>query len=201
MKAEKLPIFPLSAHILPGGRMSLRIFEPRYMRMVKHACATDSMFVICMHNARVSQAGDERVLPIGTAVRVVDFNTLPDGLLGIKVAGHYCVEVTDVVTESDGLQFANCEKVQIWHSQQPAQQIAPMDEYLKEVFAQFKDLAQQYDELKYHEANWVLFRWLELLPIDAEKKQQFLVQKDAKPLLSYLSALHAVMADEVTRVS
>lgn len=41
-----IPLFPLSAHLLPGGRMSLRIFEPRYTRMIKQACATDSGFVL-----------------------------------------------------------------------------------------------------------------------------------------------------------
>ncbi|MCW8093023.1 LON peptidase substrate-binding domain-containing protein [Alteromonas sp. ASW11-130] len=201
MNAEKLPVFPLSAHILPGGRMALRIFEPRYLRMVKHACATDTVFVICMHCNHVNIAQNQQILPIGTAVRVIDFNTLPDGLLGIKVAGEYCVEVDNVVTEFDGLQRADCKKYQVWNAQQLTQQIAPMDERLKEIFAQFTDLAQQYDELKFSDSNWVLFRWLELLPIDAKKKQHFLVQKDAKELLSYLFALHEVMVDKVPRVS
>ncbi|MCW8107421.1 LON peptidase substrate-binding domain-containing protein [Alteromonas ponticola] len=201
MNAEKLPIFPLSAHILPGGRMSLRIFEPRYLRMVKHACATNSLFVICMHKARVTPVENDQVLPLGTAVRVIDFNILPDGLLGIKVAGEYCVEIKNIVTEPDGLQCAECKKYQVWNSQQSTQQIAPMDECLKEIFAQFRDLARQYDELNYRDPTWVLFRWLELLPIDAEKKQHFLVQNDAKDLLSYLFALHDVLADKVTRVS
>ena len=51
MSLERFPLFPLSAHLLPEGRMALRIFEPRYVRMVKQACAANSGFVMCMLNA------------------------------------------------------------------------------------------------------------------------------------------------------
>ncbi|MGL4715609.1 MAG: LON peptidase substrate-binding domain-containing protein, partial [Aeromonas sp.] len=33
----QLALFPLSAHLLPGGIMPLRIFEPRYQRMIAEA--------------------------------------------------------------------------------------------------------------------------------------------------------------------
>lgn len=41
-----LVLFPLSAHLLPGGIMPLRIFEPRYQRMI--AEAQEREFALCM---------------------------------------------------------------------------------------------------------------------------------------------------------
>jgi len=46
----KLALFPLSAHLLPGGIMPLRIFEPRYQRMI--AQAGDQGFALCMLDPR-----------------------------------------------------------------------------------------------------------------------------------------------------
>ena len=37
-----IPVFPLSAALLlPGGRMPLNVFEPRYLEMVDHALGGD----------------------------------------------------------------------------------------------------------------------------------------------------------------
>ena len=36
MNTEELPLFPLSAVLLPGGRLPLQIFEPRYLDLVSH---------------------------------------------------------------------------------------------------------------------------------------------------------------------
>lgn len=189
MQQEKLPLFPLSAHLLPGGRMSLRIFEPRYVRMVKQACAQNSGFVLCMLNAQGDKETNEHIYPIGTYAEVIDFDMLDDGLLGIKVAGQYAVEVKNISTEPDGLRVGSCERIQPWCCDITSEQIAPMDERLKEIFERYADLGAMYDKPNFDDPIWVIHRWLELLPVDAKQKQHFLVQKDCKKLLNYLSAL------------
>ena len=40
--SEQLPIFPLTSQVLPEGRMKLRIFEPRYIRLVKDSLQRDA---------------------------------------------------------------------------------------------------------------------------------------------------------------
>ena len=96
MSVERFPLFPLSAHLLPEGRMALRIFEPRYVRMVKQACAENKGFVMCMLNANGDKNLNEHIHKIGTYAQVVDFDMLDDGLLGIKVAGSHLVEVSSI---------------------------------------------------------------------------------------------------------
>ncbi len=189
MQQENLPLFPLSAHLLPSGRMSLRIFEPRYIRMVKEACAQNRGFVLCMLNAQGDKETNKHIFPIGTFAEVIDFDMLEDGLLGIKVAGLYGVEVTDIRTEPDGLRVGQCEKIQPWCCDITSEQIAPMDERLKEIFDRYAELGAMYDKPSFDDPIWVIHRWLELLPVDAKQKQHFLVQKDCKKLLNYLSAL------------
>ena len=59
--------------------MSLKIFEPRYVRLVKEACAADTGFGICMLNAQGNRDRNEHIYPVGTFVKVVDFNLLEGG--------------------------------------------------------------------------------------------------------------------------
>lgn len=185
----KSALFPLSAHLLPGGRMALRIFEPRYIRMVKEACANNTGFVMCMLNARGNKDLNQHIYPIGTYANVVDFDMLDDGLLGIKVAGLYAVRVNDIETENDGLRVGHIEPIEPWQCAFTAEQIAPMPTRLKEIFERYAELNTIYESKKFDDPVWVMHRWLELLPVDAKQKQHFLMQKDCEKLLSYLSTL------------
>lgn len=189
MQQENIPLFPLSAHLLPGGRMSLRIFEPRYTRMVKEVCAKGTGFVLCMLNAHGDKEKNEHILPVGTYAEVIDFDMLEDGLLGIKVAGRYGVEITDISTEPDGLRVGTCETLEPWCCNISSEQIAPMDKRLKEVFERYSDIGALYESPQFNDPLWVLHRWLELLPVDAKQKQHLLLQKDCRKLLNYLAAL------------
>lgn len=189
MNISQAPLFPLSAHLLPEGRMSLRIFEPRYTRMIKQACAENTGFVMCMLNANGDKEKNQHIYPIGTYAKVVDFDLLDDGLLGIKVAGSYLVEVSNIVTEPDGLRLGDCKELTPWQCDIDPKQIAPMDERLKEIFAKYDDIAALYEAPRFDDPIWVMRRWLELLPVDGGQKQQFLQQHDCNKLLNYLNAL------------
>ena len=41
-----VPIFPLHAVLFPEGKLPLRIFEPRYLELVKRSLTADAPFVI-----------------------------------------------------------------------------------------------------------------------------------------------------------
>ena len=181
-----LPLFPLSAHILPGGRMSLRIFEPRYIRMVKEACAADTGFGICMLNSPGDKQEDQHICSIGTYVKVVDFEVLAGGLLGITVAAEKCFRILDIHTEQDELRVGTCEWLSNWVFQGEAD-INPMDDKLREVFDYYPTLKSLYEKPSFTDPIWVIYRWLELLPINVEEKQQFLQQKDCLKAFEFLS--------------
>ncbi|MEC7689380.1 MAG: LON peptidase substrate-binding domain-containing protein [Pseudomonadota bacterium] len=189
MTAQNLPLFPLSAHLLPGGRMALRIFEPRYVRMVKEVCAGNGQLVVCMLNTQGEKEANTHFYPVGTAATVIDFDMLDDGLLGIKVAGVNCVEISNVKTEPDGLRTGHCQPLPDWHCDITSQQISPIDERLQEIFERYAEVGQLYDVPEFRNPIWVMYRWLELLPVDAKQKQYFLAQRDCHKLLDYLKAL------------
>lgn len=186
---SKYPLFPLSAHILPEGRMALRIFEPRYVRMIKEACEQGSGFVICMLNAKGSPDQNTHIFPTGTFCKVIDFDLLDDGLLGITVEGIRCVSIDRIETEKDGLRLGHCESIESWTCNFDINELAPMDQRLGEIFDMYKEVSALYETVKLDDPLWVINRWLELLPVDAEQKQHFLAQKDCQKIVDYLSQL------------
>jgi Lon protease-like protein len=174
----KCPIFPLSSHILPEGRMALRIFEPRYTRMVKEACEKNEGFVICMLNSKGDKKQNTHIFPTGTYCKVIDFDVLDDGLLGITVEGINCVSIEKIETDPDGLQVAECKKTDGWACDFPIEELGPMNKRLAEIFNTYTEVSSLYDQVKLNDPLWVINRWLELIPVDAEQKQHFLAQKD-----------------------
>lgn len=88
----ELPLFPLGAVLFPGGRMPLRVFEPRYLDLVSDCLKHDKPFgVVWIRDGHeVVQAGAEpmpRLAPLGTLARIVDWDALPGGRLGVTIEG------------------------------------------------------------------------------------------------------------------
>ena len=48
MQPNQLPLFPLGTVLFPGGRLSLRIFEPRYLDLIRDCTRSSSGFGVCL---------------------------------------------------------------------------------------------------------------------------------------------------------
>src|SRR5215475_14572416 len=83
------PLFPLSTVLFPGGPLPLRIFETRYLDMVRHCMRHRCPFGVTLIRAgsEVGAAAAGEICEVGTTARIVDFNSQPDGLLGITCVG------------------------------------------------------------------------------------------------------------------
>jgi len=93
---DTLPIFPLSGVLmLPGGKLPLNVFEPRYLAMMFDALAGHRMIGIVQPMQPGGFAGDglptddgkPKVHKIGCAGRIVSFNETEDGRLLLALSG------------------------------------------------------------------------------------------------------------------
>lgn len=93
---DTLPIFPLSGVLLlPGGKLPLNVFEPRYLAMVFDALAGHRMIGMVQPLQPGGYAGDgmptddgrPKVHRIGCAGRIVSFNETEDGRLLLALSG------------------------------------------------------------------------------------------------------------------
>ncbi len=79
-----IPLFPLSgALLLPGGRLPLNIFEPRYLAMIQDAMASGHR-MIGMIQPRNDGKG---YYEVGCAGRITEFSESDDGRFVISLSG------------------------------------------------------------------------------------------------------------------
>lgn len=180
-------LFPLPLFLLPGGIAKLRIFEPRYLRLVRECSANQEGFVLAMMQGK-------RLYRYGTLVDIIDFETLPDGLLGITIAGRQRVKIQSTEQEADKLWMGEIQALNDW----------PHDEFidhnesenkvriaagLKNVFAAHPDHAEQYEAPHFEDLTWSCQRWLEILPLSNAQKQWFIAQESAEEAKQFISQL------------
>ncbi|MGB2254661.1 MAG: LON peptidase substrate-binding domain-containing protein [Spongiibacter marinus] len=87
---DHYPLFPLGGVLFPGGRMALRIFERRYLDLLRNTLRDDGHFgIVHLHaGSEVDGKGDEpRIAAVGCQARVVDWDQTEDGLLSVVVEG------------------------------------------------------------------------------------------------------------------
>ena len=186
-KTNKLPVFPLGLVVLPGTIQTLQIFEPRYLSMVKNCMNSESGFVITLSNENVS---GESFMSQGTFVDIIDFNQLPNGLLGITVKGREKVSIKSIEQLESGLHYAS---------------ISPIAEPVVDdqaVLAKFPDLINVLSQLKEHpqvkllpleidmlSAESVSYQLAGLIPISPMQKQTLLEAFDSKQRMNILAKL------------
>ncbi len=90
-KSEQLPLFPLGAVLVPGMRLSLHVFEPRYRQLVadllnaETSGAPEFGVVALRQGWEVGELKD--VYEIGTTARVTDVLPHPDGRCDLTAVG------------------------------------------------------------------------------------------------------------------
>lgn len=183
----RIPIFPLNTVLFPGGPLPLRIFESRYLDMVSNCLKTDSPFGVLLIREG-AEAGLATTHNVGTLARISDWYQGSDGLLGITAIGEQRFRLESSERQSDGLNVGEVELV-------AAEDSLPLpDEYraLTQILANvMDDLGRLYESLdrRYDDAVWVTYRFLEILPIDLDRKQLSLESSDTVARLKLVDEL------------
>ena len=180
----QLAIFPLRINLLPDGILPLRIFEPRYLRMIKEA-STRGMGLCLL--GKQQEGGFSPLMTVGTRVEIIDFDQLQDGTLGVTVQGVERFQIQTLSVEDDGLLVAEVTMLPHWHHAPilPEQRI--LVEKLGELFEEHPHYASYYPTPQWNDACWVVQRWLEVIPMDAEEKLPLMASND------YLEATHFLL--------
>ena len=164
----RVPLFPLSTVLFPGGPLPLRIFEARYVDMIGRCMKDDSPFGVVLIREG-GEVGPAKTYDIGTLARIVDWYQGSDGLLGVTARGEQRFRLLSSHREADGLNIGEIEVL--------PEEYRPMASILSGVL---DDLGRLYEDLEWRldDAGWVTNRFVEILPIDLEEKQLCLEQSD-----------------------
>lgn len=173
----QVPIFPLGTVLFPGGPLPLRIFEARYLDMISDCLKHDREFgVVLIRDG--GETGPSTTYEVGTLARVSDWYQGSDGLLGVTALGGRRFRMLANQQQADGLNVAEIDLL-------PQDDVEPLPveyEHIAQILSGvLDDLGRLYESLprNFDDANWVSYRFIEILPISVEEKQQCLEVSDA----------------------
>jgi len=186
MSPGELSLFPLGTVLFPGGPLRLRIFEPRYLDMVRRCLKEARAFgvVLILEGAEAGTVAS--VADTGTSARLVDFDTLPDGLLGIDCIGEQRFRVRRRWQQGDGLNLAEVDYLPDDPPCALPAELAHLGELLRELLPQLGD-RYAHVTARYDDAGWVSNRWAEVLPLTDAEKQELLELADPRARLEQVA--------------
>ncbi|WP_116474860.1 LON peptidase substrate-binding domain-containing protein [Zobellella maritima] len=184
----KLAILPLTLHLMPGGKLPLRIFESRYIRMVSEAAGTGNGFGIGMLDDEQGKR-THSLFMLGTRVQIVDFYSLADGLLGITVEGTERFLIRSLSQDADGLLQAEVSLLDNWQSCSLSSFERVLSDKLQEVFDEYPELAELHPSPRWTDAAWVTQRWLEVLPLGGHQTQLLMAEDNCRRALAFLMTM------------
>jgi Lon protease-like protein len=182
----KLAVFPLPIFLLPGGITELKIFEPRYIRLVKESGSKG--FALSIFQAQQHFQSSE----IAAWVNIIDFSTNAEGLLCITIQAKKLIKLSNFNVEEDGLRKADIEPLDHWpsdNSQLNLIENKQLSTTLEEIVQQYDNLKALYPNPQYDDIQWVCARFIELLPLSMEQKQQFFSPQSFHQCISFLYTL------------
>ena len=171
-----LPLFPLRTVLFPESRLELRIFEARYLDMVRDCMRAGAAFGVCMIDP---ESGLSNPSSTGTEAIISDFNALPDGLLGISITGKRCFNVLSSHQKSDGLIIGNVK----WREAQGKVELPTEHALLATLLHRLADHRDSElvsaEKARFDEAAWVGFRLADRMPLPLSERQLLLEMDDA----------------------
>ncbi len=184
--SNTIPIFPLGGVLFPSGFISLRIFEPRYLDLVRDCTRDNSGFGVCLL-LEGREAGEPAVpAVIGTLAHITDFYTLPDGLLGISAEGHRRFEVNATRVRDNAALSAD---VTFWDDE-PVVSVPTEYSLLATILERLHESSGGPFALahraSYDDSSWVGFRLAEMLPLTGPERQELLQMTDPLERLARL---------------
>lgn len=188
----ELSLFPLSGVLLPFGKMPLQIFEQRYLDLVRDSMKSDTPFgvVWIRRGAEVAEKGSAspQLGDYGTTARIVDWDQLPNGLLGVTIQGGQRFDLASTEVRGNGLVVGQVElrpavtPLPVEPEHQPLLDVL----HSLETHPHVQRMALQVD---YDDAWQVAYTLVQLLPLDEAIKYQLLGLDDVHALIGELDII------------
>lgn len=188
----QLPLFPLNTVLFPGGVLPLRVFEARYMDMVR-ACMKDSRpfgVVLITKGGEVGMPAATET--VGTLARIAAWDMPRLGLLHLRAIGGDRFRIARTDVKADGLQVANVEPMAPDDDLPLQEQFLPCADLLRRVIADVVGQRAADDEAgdpinaipfespyRLDSSVWVGNRLCEFMPIALRARQKLMELQDA----------------------
>lgn len=200
-----LPLFPLNAVLFPDGILPLKVFETRYMDMVRDCMKRNAPFGIVLIKSGPEVGGLAEPETTGCLAHIVDWDAPQLGVLLLRTHGGARFRILETRSGHNLCLSARVEILEtisgviLKQHQACADTLALViqDINAKGHIEHGADFDSPFPEtLQLHDAGWVANRWSEILPIPMKARQKLLEVDDPQNRLTiihqYLQQHHIV---------
>ena len=195
--SRKIPLFPLGTVLFPDGVIALKIFEARYLDMIKRCLREKTEFGV-VSIIKNSDASEEDVSlsfsKIGTLAQIEDFDPIQPALYMTKSFGTQRFKLISSKQETSGLWIGEVELLENDPLIPVPQEHQKVAELLDEIISliQSEDLlgdAPFKKPFKVDDCGWVSNRLAELLPLSLAQKNHLLAQTNPRIRLDLITEI------------
>ena len=194
---KKIPLFPLGTVLFPDGVIALKIFEARYLDMIKQCLREKTVFGVVSviknpdsHEENLSSYFSK----VGTLAQIEDFDPVQPALYMTKSFGTQRFTLLNSQQEANGLwmgEIALLENDPITPiPEEHHKAVKLLDEIISVIQSQdLLDDAPFKKPFKVDDCGWVSNRLAELLPISLIQKNHLLAQTNPRIRLDLISEI------------
>jgi Lon protease-like protein len=189
LPSSSLPLFPLKTVLVPGASLALRVFEPRYLDLVRECGRNASTFGVCLLLEGEEAGIAASTAAVGTEAAIEDFGTGDGGLLALHVRGRRRFQARRTRGRDNGLVVATVDWRDVDVDDELRPEHAVLGQVLRHILEQVGGEHAQAAATRLDDAAWVGWRLVELLPLSDRQRQALLQQDDPHERLDELLAL------------
>lgn len=192
MERDTLGLFPLHTVLVPGAALDLRVFEARYLDLVRDCGRAGRGFGVCLLlEGSDVDGGDAGAVATpaawGTEARIEDFDGEPGGVLTLRVRGHRRFRARRTRVRDNGLIVAEVE----WRDPDGDDELRPehalLGTLLQKILEQAGGEHANAGPAQLGDAAWVGWRLAEWLPLSLMQRQALLQEDDPHARLQRLT--------------
>ena len=196
----RVALFPLSVVLFPQGVLPLRVFEARYMDMVRDCMRDETSFGVCLvsDGKGAGTNGTPATADVGCLARITAWDMQQLGLLQIRTVGGDRFRLLASESQPNGLMMGEIDLIEADDDQRVPDEHRPCAELLTRII---EDMSAQLAEkrrtgeategspvlaqLPFEEpfqldsSAWVSNRLCEVLPVPLKAKQKLMELTDA----------------------
>ena len=196
LKLISLPLFPLGSVLYPGGLLSLRIFEVRYLDMIGRCYKNGAPFGVValtvgsevrrpepakmMGKPAEDAFAQEEFCATGTLAMISEFSTPQAGLMVVRCKGAQRFKISSRDKLKHGLWIADVQRIDDDLPVAIPDDLKPCANALGKLIKslQQRNISDNQMPLlppyQLDDCGWVANRWCELLPLPMELKQRLM---------------------------
>ena len=170
---NSIAIFPLNVVLYPGSALPLKIFEQRYLAMVKHCLRDELPFGVCRIREGVEVGSPAVPETVGCTAGIAQWEMPHLGLFHLHTMGQHPFRILQKTIGSDGLVRAEIEYLE----DSPGLIREESFAFCRRVLAQIiEKLGTDYFSrpLARDDPRWTSYRLADVLPLELEQKQALL---------------------------